>query len=331
MSSAFLPLLPIGFAILLLRSMVPGVHAMLPEGAIMRARRQQTPYLHPDRHAFETSIFCYTVVSRRYEAKLLLLHWMYGLGVFGCSEYQIFSNFTADQLFPTSPEAASSVRISLINASLEVSVDLNVENAGMFQRLWKRIFLEKRYRRHDWMAKLDVDAVVFPSMLRQTLSRRCPRNCHPRHMRQDYQHLEGLHRYRLKEVLTDSSAMFGPLEVMTHSAVLTFAEGFWKCQFEARERHRFSHVPEVFNLWGADNWVNIEDIWVERCMFRLGIDGITERKFLSEGFGKRQQPCEPGFVAYHPYKDLRSHLRCLFNVTSFVLESDRQRSLKEGQ
>eukprot|EP00415_Alexandrium_ostenfeldii_P004524 UN4524 len=105
------------------------------------------------------------MTQRRYEVRLLRFLWRHGFGVFTCDEFQIFSNASVVELFAADDESAPedlSIPVTVINASLSADDQAGRWNANVFVHVWRRVFLERRYKRYDWTLKLDVDTVFFP-------------------------------------------------------------------------------------------------------------------------------------------------------------------------
>ncbi|CAE8683985.1 unnamed protein product, partial [Polarella glacialis] len=108
------------------------------------------------------SLFCVTLLTQRqYERDLLAFQQTMNIGLFKCDEFQIWSNVSAGILFPGKKQEEASIRISLLNRSLDTTRGgaggQVAANTRIFQELWRRIFQEKRFLRHQWTIKLDVD------------------------------------------------------------------------------------------------------------------------------------------------------------------------------
>eukprot|EP00928_Gymnodinium_smaydae_P011795 TRINITY_DN14317_c0_g1_i1.p1 TRINITY_DN14317_c0_g1~~TRINITY_DN14317_c0_g1_i1.p1 ORF type:complete len:442 (+),score=87.53 TRINITY_DN14317_c0_g1_i1:94-1419(+) len=259
------------------------------------------------------SLFCFTLIDQRdSQAKLLMLQRRHGLGIFGCDEYQVFSNSSASVLFQALGGADIRVTKIFNNQSLQAAWRHNALNTGIFANVWKRVFQERRFERHDWVVKVDLDTVLVPEQLRQAIRRQCRTPCGAVHFRQNY--TEGLApwtRAHMRAVLFEGAAMFGGLQVMSRSAVLRFAEFFKVCKYELASGSN----PE----WWGDEWSLHEDVFVDRCLARIGVEALVERRLLQEGSliprakprsRRWPQPCPGGYAGYHPFKSSTSYLRC---------------------
>lgn len=187
--------------------------------------------------------------------------------------------------------------------------------------------MEERFKRHEWTVKVDLDTVFYADRLRRLLTHwNCGDSCGPMHIRQLYTYFPLWQRAQWNHLLMDGAAMFGPLQVLNTLAVDVFAQGFWKCTFEMRNRHRYSHIPQMAFLWGDDHWANIEDVFVDRCMSRLSVWPLLVSNLLRNDFGERRQPCGPGYAAYHPHKSHYDHLKCVWGAKHGRNDRSRDRA-----
>jgi len=269
------------------------------------------------------------VTQRRYEVRLLRFLWRHGFGVFTCDEFQIFSNISVVELFAADDESAPedlSIPVTVINASLSADDQAGRWNANVFVHVWRRVFLERRYKRYDWTLKLDVDTVFFPDRLRDLLlTEPCGGGaCGAVYIRQNWTKLAPWIQEHLLPVFFQPgfTAMWGPLEALSRDAVELFRRGFSRCRFEAvvgatKGSLGFTGLLQgvIADIWG-DVWSLHEDVFVDRCLYRLGAHPVVANRLLSDklelsSWGSTVRPCTEEFAGYHPHKSNFSYLQCM--------------------
>jgi len=146
-------------------------------------------------------------------------------------------------------------------------------------RAWRKIFESGVYKQHDWVVKVDPDAVFFPERLRQHLkpqgdgawSRKYFRNC------------------------PQFRSMQGPLEVLSRGAVDAFAAGNGQCL----------------------SWIDLghigEDGFLQKCLDSLGIQQVRDWTLLTDLYcGQQPRPCANRWtVAFHPFKPKKDYFMCM--------------------
>lgn len=139
-------------------------------------------------------MYCFTLVrSSGFELELVRLQLAKGVGIFDCDEAVVFSDKRTYLQAPTSVMEADGHGRSVVSLEThEVSIDLRPiakmdlseasterivkefaeqwRNAPYFVECWKNVFMEARYKFHDWVVKSDADAAFFPARLRAHLS-----------------------------------------------------------------------------------------------------------------------------------------------------------------
>ncbi|CAE7215303.1 DNAJB8 [Symbiodinium natans] len=121
---------------------------------------------------FGPSLFCFSVIGQR-QADLLSNLFLEGIGLFGCDEYMLFSSLPAEELFknsmsahPTWPTSGPVVHL------LSHSVDMPLSMAAV-REVWHRVSEDGRYKRFNWILKMDPETVFHPDRLRDILSLHC--------------------------------------------------------------------------------------------------------------------------------------------------------------
>eukprot|EP00445_Apocalathium_hangoei_P035740 CAMPEP_0203945956 /NCGR_PEP_ID=MMETSP0359-20131031/81348_1 /ASSEMBLY_ACC=CAM_ASM_000338 /TAXON_ID=268821 /ORGANISM="Scrippsiella Hangoei, Strain SHTV-5" /LENGTH=305 /DNA_ID=CAMNT_0050877179 /DNA_START=111 /DNA_END=1025 /DNA_ORIENTATION=+ len=169
----------------------------------------------------ETTLFCFTVLLPfSYEAVLAAAQYVEGLGVFSCDDHMLFSNSSAEDLFPPGIHPAKwpsqGPDVHVIPGTLKKHMDgngLSSWDAASFLKVWDALFQDPRYLQSDWTLKVQPDAVFLPSRLRATMWQHCPargdRDC--------------------DALLVRTAMPNSPFEVMSKAAVATYSTGYLDC------------------------------------------------------------------------------------------------------
>lgn len=272
----------------------------------------ETPSRRVVRTALAPTLFCFVLMSdRAFEQRLLAMQHYHGLGIFACNGWQIFSNGSGNAVPWLEQDQPVKFSTFFLNSSITAEFHSgSVQNTPLFLSIWRRIFREKRYLRFDFTVKLDLDTVFFPDQLRQVLRRHCKGQfCEADmvHFRQNLTHCFRDQPWRIRHfapIMMDHAAMLGPIEVISRRGVAKFARYFFVCKAEYAQALR----RDIF----GDLWSEHEDVFVDRCMTRIGIKARVEHHLLQHMWNKGASVpyCTPGVVAYHPYKTVERHLRC---------------------
>jgi len=221
----------------------------------------------------EPSLYCWAVIrARSYEGWLMRKQYSKSVSVFGCNQWIVFSDVKAwlgghdYSTFSYAPQAQY------------VGLWLNVPT---FMNAWRIIFEAGDYKKHDWTAKVDADAVFIPARLRQhvgqyTGSRSFIKNC------------------------PKFSSMQGPLEVLSTPAVQALETGHQNCLKSIDQ----SHIGE--------------DGFMQKCLEMLGVQGQPDMGILTDKYcGQEPKPCTNRWAAaFHPFKSAKEYDQCL-NETGF--------------
>jgi hypothetical protein len=151
----------------------------------------------------------------------------------------------------------------------------SVSNIDAFIHMWEKVRQDGRYKNHDWVVKVDVDAVFFPDRLRMHLDQlRTPRSA----------------KVYLKNV--DYRFQFmGALEVMTKQALDVYFENADLCS--RKQGHEGG-----------------EDFYLKTCLDGIGIDHQTDFKLLHDKYAA-QDGCNDGWAAaFHFYKAVKDWDEC---------------------
>mmetsp|Transcript_60681 Transcript_60681/g.130299 ORF Transcript_60681/g.130299 Transcript_60681/m.130299 type:complete len:427 (+) Transcript_60681:80-1360(+) len=107
------------------------------------------------------SLFCWLVMqAHTQEAELVRRQVQRKVGVFACDEHIVFSDYEAQVGEPT---------ILLGDISVAQGAWGSAMNTEPFLRAWERLIQDGRFRRHDFIVKVDPDTVFIPARLKQHL------------------------------------------------------------------------------------------------------------------------------------------------------------------
>lgn len=217
--------------------------------------------------------------AANYELSLMRSQLSKGAGIFSCEEWSVFS----DKATWLSPGPPVRIEATVLDVRVKASAGTSTHflNTDVFVRAWAKIREEGKYRDHDWVVKVDPDAVFFPSRLRKHVAD-ISKDAYP----------EGA--YILNCHYTDGKYwFFGALEVISRQAVETYYAGSERCMKE------------------LDRGVLGEDTWLRKCLDMLGAKGVEDTGVLSDGYcNEAPSPCLSGKAAFHPFKSPEAYFNC---------------------
>lgn len=227
------------------------------------------------------SLFCFAVLRTfGYEPELMAAQRRKGVGVFACDDFMLLSNGGEVKLGPLRTQALAAPTAVPGDPSQQSGAGSSWLNAGLFAQAWAAVEASGRYRRHNWIVKVDPDAVFFPERLRASLAERHPQkpgkllllNCN-----------EGDGRA--------SHRLLGAVEVLSREAVQAYFSDGQRCRQELQ-----------WTEWG-------EDYFMQECMSLLGVPSEQDSGLLSDERCD-SAPCSEKRVAYHDYKSEESWFAC---------------------
>jgi len=198
-------------------------------------------------------------------------------GIFACDEAAVFSDNKVD--------LGEGVWTGVIGiAQGQWSRDGTSANVQTFCNAWSALNGDARFRRHDFVVKVDPDAVLIPDRLRTHLAGK-----------------EGQNIYVANCDLRDRfpgspdyPMMYGALEVLSRTALEAYLNGG-----EAR-------CKGALNAW--QSWG--EDLFMGHCMQTLGVVQVDDFSILAD-MACRGSDCSNGAsAAYHHYKSVGEWLGC---------------------
>lgn len=168
--------------------------------------------------------------------------------------------------------------LAITSTQVGKSLDGTAANALVFMRAWRQVLHDVRYRAHDWVVKVDPDAVLIPGRLRKHLA---PFNGQSVFVRNCGKYTgEGW------------PMMYGSVEAVSKSAVVVYAGGWKRC----REELNWTH-------WG-------EDVYMAQCLSQLGVDPIDDMDLVGDERCEGADCKSEKSAAFHPFKDTVSWWRC---------------------
>lgn len=203
--------------------------------------------------------------------------------IFACDASAIYSNRTV--------AVASDLQTTPVVVDLTVKFggdSYTALNSWIFIAVWKKVITEGRHRVHDWIVKVDPDAVFFPERLRPLLARHASAgyvdNCR-----------YGLH---------------GPIEVIA-SRTMAVLEVDYNASWDGKAPKRC--VKELnFGEWG-------EDFFLSRCMWQVHkVTSELDESLMCEAHCSCPDWywCRNGTgrVTYHPFKRADMYAQCMANA-----------------
>lgn len=226
------------------------------------------------------SLFCVEVTrAGGYEFPLVKEQLRQGASIFACDECAVFSDGGKPRLVGIGPNLKEirTIVIPKIKQNMghvDFAAGLTTNswlNTATFLQVWELLKKDGRFQKHDWLIKVDPDAVFFPHRLRP--------------------HVRG-HTYNgaafyFLNCRRWEPALFGSIEIFSKEAMNRYLAGQWSCR---------KQLP--WHGWG-------EDYFISHCMDMLGVGRIYDWTLLSD---KRCYfaPCgDTSKVVFHDYKDAR--------------------------
>mmetsp|Transcript_114592 Transcript_114592/g.228044 ORF Transcript_114592/g.228044 Transcript_114592/m.228044 type:complete len:455 (-) Transcript_114592:238-1602(-) len=237
------------------------------------------------------SLFCFALVMPQGpELALIKSHFMRRAGIFGCNDQVVFSSgghialgVAGNTTFHTLP--VPKVVMTKGNVAIPGQTTNSWLNTKLFTKVFEAMLHDGRFWMHDWVVKVDPDAVFFPDRLRKHIAPLSGRNgtgaLYVRNCgKNPYIHL------------------MGAIEVFSKKAMQAYFDSKWKCESQLS-----------WQGWG-------EDYYMEHCLNHLGVRYVNDYKLLGQA-SCEFAPCQNGWVAaFHPFKDVNSWWDCWNKSTS---------------
>jgi hypothetical protein len=219
-------------------------------------------------------MFCWLLTQEHTEEITLVReqkrkHW----GIFTCEEHAVVSDHSV--------EVGGECSVPIGHTDCRKGGWGSWINSWTFVKAWEAIAADGRYRRHDWVVKVDPDTVFFPERMKA------------------YNHMHGWSAddlWWLKNVPFEYPTI-GAIEAFSRAAMDAYADrGRKECDY-----------------WAVNS---AEDEWICKCMTRLGAHSISDLNALQHMKG--DQCWNDNIVAFHPHKTTWSYERCVAEATRDV-------------
>lgn len=224
------------------------------------------------------SLFCIEVArAHGYELPLVKEQQRRRASIFSCDEYSVFTDGGEPQVIGIGPDDGLEIKTHVIPPIKEAIGNLGVAgtttnswlNTQTFLQVWDLAKKDGRMLNHDWVVKVDPDAVFFPARLRHRMAAHTQQNS----------------KLFIMNCNRFGAALYGSIEVFSKAALAAYLSGSKRCR---------TSLP--WHGWG-------EDFFMSHCMDMLGIGRLYDFELLSD---KRcvYRPCwDKSRVAFHDYKD----------------------------
>jgi len=156
-------------------------------------------------------------------------------------------------------------------------------NVFTFQRAFDIVLAdsERRVWKHDWLVKVDPDAVFFANRLKLHLKGHTP---DPKWGNKTF--LINCNAY--------GGAMYGSVEVYSQEAMRAYRDGEQRCKTEL-----------AWHGWG-------EDLFMQSCMDKSGVARIFDYQLVGDSRCIYASCTDKRRVAFHPFKNVGAYLSCYY-------------------
>mmetsp|Transcript_41645 Transcript_41645/g.90756 ORF Transcript_41645/g.90756 Transcript_41645/m.90756 type:complete len:962 (+) Transcript_41645:71-2956(+) len=232
------------------------------------------------------SLYCFSLmVPTSDEPKLLAWQYTNKASIFACDEAAIYSN-KAIELVP-----GSGVIAKVVDSDLKCSFggdSMSALNAWIFIAVWDEVIRDGGYKKHDWVVKVDPDAVFFPDRLGKMLVS---------HAGEGY-------------ISNCKYGLHGPIEVFSVGSMEALAADY--------HRSWDGKAPKTcvdgmhFGSWG-------EDMFIDQCLGKmLGEKSTLDSRMICEAHCDcpAYYWCTNGTdrVSFHPFKSVDAYAVCMANA-----------------
>jgi len=222
------------------------------------------------------------------EEKIVKHQLLRGIGIFSCNGWAVMTdvlvalNRWGARGFPIIPGGKPNRWVDMASWAIgdtqaQKGAQTNPLNSIVFRTAWNALRGSKQLQSHDWVVKVDPDAVWFPERLRAHLKMHTPG------------HGNGLDNIYLKNCQRFNT-MQGPIEVISKKAALSVA----------------AHIKSCGGVYGSG-----EDQFMEHCLKQLDIGGLMEQTLLNDLYCDGYSNCKDHWkVAFHPHKSSFAFDQC---------------------
>jgi len=262
------------------------------------------PHMQPAVEQPGGSLFCFSAYTANHggpkpshELELFQLQHERRASLFSCAEWAVYSDVVA-------PLGGGDMTTQVTDVKGDFHLMKRKEaktwvNTGMFVQIWNAIHDAGHYSNHNWVVKVDADAVFFPhKLLKQLHGAAVPAS--------------GIYLENCKFV---EWGYFGNLEVFSKAAFETLVENVETC---------YSELPWKVGVHGGKYGPMGEDLFAQKCMDMMGVgrqenfglstDGACEAdRPEGEKKNKKFVPNCAGVStpSIHPFKKPEAYVKCL--------------------
>lgn len=238
----------------------------------------------PADEGFSASLYCFEVLmaENQVEVDLVREEYKQHAGIFACEEWGVFADTSTARLSPDDQTPA--VYASRVPGPVLSGNWTMWQNASAMLHVWNTIRDNDRYQQHDFVVKVEPDAVFVAQRLRINLL-----------WYQKHQHLSQNEGVYFRNCVNFKS-MEGAIEVYSRPAIQQFFSEQQRC------------VDTIPNSYGMK-----EDTFMAECMDVLKMQIKYDWNLLSDyKCGDNPSTCDDKFkVVFHPFKDWGSYAECL--------------------
>lgn len=213
------------------------------------------------------------------EQKLVKHQLVQGKGIFQCNDWAVMTNEAVAlnrwgaHGFPIIPEG----QFDPMDDLASWGVGYTQANSATLRVAWSALKESEKISKHDWVVKVDSDAVWFPDRLRKHLKAYLP------------SHDNGWDSVFLNNCQLYNT-MLGPIEVISKKAALQLVTGMGSCA-------------------AVDG--SIEDQFIVDCMHQLGVNSYTDQTLLNDLYCAGTSHCIDHWrVAFYPHKSVGNFTAC---------------------
>jgi len=261
------------------------------------------PHMAPIAENPGLSLFCFAVYTENtgntkpnYEFDLLKKQYEMGISLFSCADWAVYADVEKALDDTHSTEVVHDVKGDW---HLMKRKETNSwVNTGMFVQVWLAVQAAGKYANHNWVVKVDADAVFFPYNLGNVLATVPVPS-------------QGLYIENCKYV---DWGYFGNLEVFSRQAFQTLVDKVETC---------YTEIDWKTGIKGGKYGATGEDLFAQQCMdlmkvskvenFALSMDGACEAdRPADERKNKKFVPDCNGVStpSIHPFKKVEPYVKC---------------------
>jgi len=250
------------------------------------------------------TLFCWAVVRvDGYEPPLVEKQFWNRASIFACEDYDVYSTGGVTTVGSIQTIAIPAPRVSMGNLSKAGTTTTSWLNTLTFMKAWEMILAKNTWWQHEWIVKVDPDAVFFPHRLKVELY--------------DYYRAGDVNGPAMFVGNCDrtwngqpwSLKLFGSFEVFSRNALGVYKTNGQRCKDELD-----------WKGWG-------EDFFMQMCMEKLQVQKINGVEMLADNRCYAAPCSDPTKVTYHDFKSVDSWLSCW--GTSKAAEDMRMKRLKK--